>query len=198
MPPVSQAQHPVVGLLLTKQQTVLDNLERRRKDLERYRFLMAAVGTRDVSSCGEFQRVFNGLYMVRRNSVWRASFYGLLEAYKSTPATYDQVLGDIHRATGRVEASFASKLLATLDPAQPIYDSIVRQQLGLPLRRESLGARIVLLCEDFASIQQTYQATMEGAGFAQLRTGFDERFPEYAGFSDTKKLDFMIWQSLAA
>ena len=186
---------PLLERLVAQREFVLDNLEHRRGDLERYRFVMGAIPDRDVSQCSDFQRTFNGLYMVRRNAAWRLAFFNLLEASKTEAVEFPDLLSALYRATGRIEASFASKLLATIDPSQPIYDSIVRQNLRLPVRRGSAAVRMAMLCEDHATIGRAYAAIIDTPEFGQLKQAFDRRFPSYACFTDVKKLDFMIWQA---
>src|SRR5439155_1069029 len=50
---------------------------------------------------------------------------GLLERRKRQPASFGSVLRELHEATGRFEASFASKLVATIRPDTPVIDSVV-------------------------------------------------------------------------
>ena len=45
-----------------------------------------------------------------------------LEKLKTTHPTFRDVLDEIHAATGRYEPSFASKLVATIDPSKPLWD----------------------------------------------------------------------------
>jgi hypothetical protein len=40
---------------------------------------------------------------------------------------------ELHRTTGRCEASFASKLSATIGPTMPVIDSVVLRNLNLRL-----------------------------------------------------------------
>ena len=135
------------------------------------------------------------MYMVRRNAHWRSKFYTMLEAHKTElRPNFRAVLGQLVQDTGRVEASFASKLIATIDPGLPIYDTIVRQNLGLPQRSGCGYDRLELLAADYVFIQEHSSEQTQTGMFKRLRTEFDEQFPEFAGFSDTKVLDLMIWQ----
>jgi len=56
------------------------------------------------------------------------------------------VLEVLRDATGRVEASFASKLVATVDPSQPVIDSVVLKNLGLRLPWAKAPDRTAQVC----------------------------------------------------
>lgn len=61
-----------------------------------------------------------------------------MKAHRKDPAApgnvaFHEALDSLHRDTGRMEASFASMRVATLDPSKPVIDGIVLSQFGLPL-----------------------------------------------------------------
>lgn len=93
--------------------------------LRKYCWLQAALATTDIANDREFQTRFNAFYRVRRSSAWRRVFYALLEQEKSKPRPFAYVLRALHAATGRAEASFASKLVASVDPDMPVIDAFV-------------------------------------------------------------------------
>ena len=184
-----------IAKILKERAGIFDRLERARSDLERYRFLQDNVWLRDVAECPAYQRMFNGLYMVRRNTWWRAQFYAAFEQAKLDAAlSFDRILHELFARTNRVEASFASKLAATLRPSLPVYDSFVRQNLRLPPRKGALDKRLALLSEDYAHIADVYSDIISSASFSQLKHEFDTRLPAYAAFTDVKKLDLLLWQ----
>ena len=43
--------------------------------LDRYKFIMDKVNVVNISTDEDFQRTFNGFYLVRRNSEWRKIYY---------------------------------------------------------------------------------------------------------------------------
>lgn len=109
-------------------------LERLVDGLGRYQWLQARVLKCDVTSDREFQRRFDAFYRVRRNSEWRREFFALMEKSKSGGTNFSETLQGVYRSTGRIEASFASKLVATLDPSKPVIDTFVLRcfELRLP------------------------------------------------------------------
>ncbi len=170
-------------------------LASRLPDLQRYAFTIRSLHSTDVSQDADYQRRFNGLYGVRRNQNWRTIFYDLMERQKSDRnIDFSEVLTAIFEKTGRVEASFSSKLIATINPDRAIYDSIIRRNLALPNRGGAANDRIKSAAIDYAVIQQQLSTMVSARQFQALRKGFDEKFPQFTSFSDMKALDFMIWQ----
>lgn len=181
--------------LADRQSSIFDALKRRHADLDRYAYTIRSLRSLNVAQNQEYQRKFNGLYMVRRNASWRSKFYALLETCKTgSEPKFVMVLDKLFKETGRIEASFASKLIATINPALPVYDSIVRINLGLPQRSSCGSDRIELLSTDYANIQAHSSELTCKPRFRDLRAAFDDKFPEFRDFSDAKILDFMIWQ----
>lgn len=66
---------------------------------------------------------------------------GLMPRPKREALPFHDVLRALHHATGRWEASFASKLVATFDPSKPMIDAVVLTNVGLrlPVGPESTG-----------------------------------------------------------
>jgi len=193
---IKTAAGGLLDLLEMNLLSTLDRLLLRRSDLSRYRYLMNRVGQCDVRTDAAFQRTFNGLYMVRRGAPWRKAFYELFEAEKATGTkSFNHVLIAIHEATGRVEASFASKLLATVHPEMPVYDSWVRANLSLKARTGPASQRISALCDDYAHIAGVYARIIRQLVYAHIRASFDAALPDLSDLGDVKKIDLLLWQS---
>jgi hypothetical protein len=86
------------------------------KGLQQYVWFQAMRDASDLRSDPLFRKQFNYFYRVRRNKEWQDKFYELLEIFKGTTVEFPDVFDALYRATGRYEASFASQLLATLNP----------------------------------------------------------------------------------
>ncbi len=72
--------------------------------------------------------------MQRRSKDWCDYFFALLDAKKKSPmTTFEDILAEVHRTKGRIEACFCSKLLATIRPDKPVYDKHVRENLHLDI-----------------------------------------------------------------
>lgn len=173
------------------------NLERRRKDLENYSFIINTCHCTDVSCDEVFQRKFTYFYRVRRNSTWRQAYFSLFEDNKAAEnVSFESILRAIYEHTGRIEASFASKMLATLKPEMPIWDSIVLSKLGIkPSQgpdKENRLKKTVGIYDSIVAWYKTFNLSPEAQRFVEA---FDHAFPEFNGFSKMKKLDFLIWGS---
>jgi hypothetical protein len=192
----ASATNSLLDHLSANLELILERLASRGADMVRYQFLMGQIWKSDVREDAVFQRTFNGLYMVRRGAAWREAFYELFEANKkSADVSFDRILRDLHLATGRIEASFASKLLATVNAEMPVYDSWVRINMSLKLRTGVAAQRIPELCKDYAGITSIYREMERRPEYAALRHGFDRALPSLQTVSDTKKIDLLLWQS---
>ena len=92
--------------------------------LRQYERLQSRVTAQsDFDQDPRFRRAFNRFYRVRRGREWQDTFYGLMRRAKKEGLEFRAVLLALHSATNRYEASFASKLVATLDPSKPVIDA---------------------------------------------------------------------------
>lgn len=141
----------------------------------------------------DFQRAFNGFYRVRRNEAWRQHYYDLFVKAKAGQFTFEQIISELYGLTGNVEASFSSKMLATIDASKPIWDQYVLQNLGLELTGRTqeeklrnavtLYNRIVTWYSDYLSTDEAKKNIAE----------FDRMLPDYTWINDTKKIDCLLW-----
>ena len=174
----------------------IDRALRRVLDgLEKYMWIQRELPIRNVSRDRDFQTTFNGFYRVRRNVDWQRTFFRLLEQGKTTQPSLEEVLRTLHSETGRVEASFATKLIASLDPSQPVIDSVVLRNLGarLPPTRD-VSARLEGIVQLHGQLAQTFTAYLRTEDGRLLVTRFREVYPA-ARVSKVKMLDLVLWQT---
>ena len=164
--------------------------------LKQYQWLQANRDASDLRRNVLYRRRFNTFYRVRRNQAWQNAFYELLEALKLKGKTvsFAEILDSLFKATGRYEASFASKLLATIKPQMPVIDSVVLRNLRLRLpyagSKERLN-RIQQLHDRLLFCFSTFLETENGRYLVR-------RFRELYGCSDLteiKMLDLVLWQT---
>lgn len=171
----------------------ITKLQVRKKDMATYIDIMKAAGNPERP---EFQKKYDAFYRVRRDEAWRQEYFCLMAAYgKRGNASFGEILLRLHQATGQIEASFASKMLATLDSDMPIWDSKVLAALQLRLVGSNPNIRFsnaVVLYERICKWYQDYLKTEEAVRVIQR---FDEAFPEFRTISQTKKIDFILWAS---
>lgn len=189
--------------------------------LEEYQWLLQAVWAVDVSIDRGFQRRFNYFNRVRRNSDWQACYYKVMErekknlavpvrdhgvslqgadfaatAEKGAVLSFETVLCELYEGTGNLEASFASKLLAIIDPDRPIWDKLVLDRLGLRLTcssSDSPDVRRTEVVEVYSQIEDWYARYMTKDDAKKNLRMFDRLMPDYTWVSPVKKIDYLIW-----
>ncbi len=157
----------------------------------------------DITQCEEYQKNYTSYYRVRRDAQWLQSYYSYMEASKNSGSidfeTILRYLATIPHKTRNgmqtsVEASFASKMLATINPDYPIWDSQVVKAMGIKLApRKSREALIKAYIEAYTQLTaeiKAFLATAEGQECIKI---FDDRFPNYKHVSPMKKMDYYLW-----
>jgi hypothetical protein len=117
-----------------------------------------------------------------------------MDQAKREQLTFDQVIHRLHQATGRYEASFASKLIATLHPSKPIIDSVVLRNLKLRLPlpgSHDRAAKIDALHQQLGNLFVAFSQTKQGQ---YLKAQFNLAYPK-TDITDEKKIDFVLWQT---
>lgn len=161
--------------------------------LEKYRWIQDRARKCDVSTDLVFQRRFKGFYRIRRNDAWCRPYFRLLEDSKRAPIAFADALRILRERTGRLEASFASKLVHTVDPTLPVLDRFVLTNMGLRLPYANAHQRERRLNELYAELRARYRALEASSLGHKIRERFDEAFPD-SGVSDLKKIDLVLWQ----
>ena len=161
--------------------------------LDKYRYIMDNVWNTDVSLNADFQRTFNGFYIVRRNEEWRKVYYGLFEQMKSGAPTFANILTNLFEHTGNIEPSFSSKMLATIYPNQPIWDQYVVQNLNLELVGKTKEERVRNAIALYADIEKWYANFLQTEKAKECVEVFDRLLPDYKNISSIKKIDSILW-----
>ena len=173
----------------------IENLKRRSQDIQHYVNIIDKVNAVDVSSNVEFQKEFNHFYKIRRNSEWRYAYYTLFEEYKKREkVTFDEVINDLFRETGKVEPSFASKMLASINPNMPIWDSKVLARIGIISSKKKGEEKVKETIRLYGDIVSWYENLISNTEEKnRYIENFDLAFPQFRGISDVKKIDFILW-----
>ena len=167
----------------------LDNLEKRAQDIQHYMNIMSKVKTVNVADDQDFQREFDFFYKVRRNAEWRKVFFEIFERKKKKNCSYKEIITELYEGTGQVEASFASKMLASIDENMPIWDSKVLDRIRIKSSNKRGQQKLEETIELYDVIVQWYSDLKANkASYNEYITSFDSRFPDYSSISDTKKI----------
>ena len=171
-------------------------LSKAEKGIRQYADLMDQFASVDVSQDPGFQRKFNAFYRVqRRQQTWYRSYYALLQSLKEAKPVFADVLDQIHSLTGRYEPSFASKLVATIDPSKPVWDVHVLANTGHKAPGYSNANKLELAKLAYVSIECWFSNFLQTSEGKICVREFDRFAPEYSHFTAIKKVDFILWQT---
>ena len=172
--------------------TAMEQLKARKTENVKYMELLDLAENIDNP---EFQRKFTYFYRLRRDEEWRGKYYALMKDFQGqNNIDFGMIQLRLWQATGNIESSFSSKMLATLDPSKPIWDANVLKMLrlkapisGTPEKRMSLAVLI------YDKICRWYEGFMKTGIAAEMITRFDRELPEMKEISAVKKIDFILW-----
>lgn len=179
--------------ILNNQKAIIEKLP--PKMLNTYYWLQDNLYLRNVSSDAEYKRKFSGYYRMRFVSKqYRDRFFSLFEAIKNdTELSFVDVAKQFSQVDGRHEFSFISKMLHTIDPNRPIYDSQVDQALQIHRTYEpNIELKIQQDEEILKQIFFVYQRLEASAEMVKPLAAFDQIIPSRS-MSIAKKLDFLLW-----
>jgi len=149
----------------------------------------------DVSHDRNFQRKYNAFYRVRqRPRGWYELYFSYMESGKANPPSFDSTIDYIFTALGRYEPSFSSKLVATLDPDQPVWDEFVLRhtnQKPLPYGTKNRVERAKVVYRNIQRWYEQYLPTEEARRVIEL---FDREVEDHDKVTNLKKVDFVLWQ----
>lgn len=159
--------------------------------IQQYIDIQNMYGKIDVTKDKDFQRIYKGYYRLRRDDAWCKVYFNVLkESNKSTMLSeilnrlYDENKGD----NKKVELSFATKLMHTINPNLPIYDSHVANMLKLDKITGSGKEKIESAEKVYRQLQDRYK------GLSHLADKFDKVLSN-VNISKTKKIDTVLyWQ----
>lgn len=156
----------------------------------------------DVSSNAAYQDNYRSYYGMNRTTTkdFQKQYFKYLENNKNNKnLTYRQVLADLYTTTGRVDYSFASKLLHTINQGNPILDQHVMRLLGFYLKTtRTVQDRIDYYVNVHETVKGEYakiaNGTYNGRDIYNAIKSFNKQFDQYANINLTKKIDCIIFR----
>jgi hypothetical protein len=161
--------------------------------LDKYLWLQNKVWETDVSKDREFQKKFNGFYRVRRNIDWQKDFFNIFEDSKYKKDDFEKIITKLQNKTNKIEASFTSKLIATLNPKMPVIDKMVFSNLGLKLPSTKVKNRISIISKQYEFLTSELNKILLSDDGKFLTKQFTQKYPK-AKIEKMKMLDFVLWQ----
>lgn len=172
-----------------------DSVKRVKPGLVKYLRIMDTLNNVDVSTNEDFQKAYNGFYRMRqRKSEFYEKYYSFMESNKNNKEiSFEKTLLYFHNELGRVEASFSSKLIATINPSLPIWDSVVLKNLNLKQPYTYSKDRVEKTILLYNKINLWYQDIIESEQGKRIISIFDSNYPN-TPITNVKKIDFVLWQ----
>ena len=143
----------------------------------------------------DFEKVYYNFYLTAErfkysNPVAQKIYFERLLKTKPTDSLLD-IIKDI----GGNDFVVASKLLHTVNPNKPIYDSKVRKYLiafeGVKLYKHPYN--LTTIEKDWKLLKGWYTSFLPSKRAKSWIQWFDKEFPAYSHISDVKKIDFIIY-----
>jgi hypothetical protein len=172
------------------QDIVADSLK-----IDKYCMIMNCYKMVDISKDEKWQKNFNSFYVIRRDKDWQDIYYNFFEKNKfNNDLTFENIITYLYEKTGLIEASYSSKLLATVNSNKPIWDQNVLKNLGMKqegkTKIEQISNSIIL----YEEIVEWYNEFMKTGQAADCINAFNKILPKYREISDVKKIDFLLWK----
>lgn len=178
---------------LTEKQ-VEDAIERARKGIDQYLDIMRRFPCTDVQADRDFWRRYRAFYRVRRGDAWADDYFAFMQRQKDITPSFKDTIEHLFQFQGRAEASFASKLVATIDPHLPVWDQWVLKNQGVKPPAATSKTKVADAVDAYEKIIKWYVwylATEEGRRIVAI---FNRLVPKHQEITDLKKVDFVLWQ----
>ena len=170
-------------------------LQERKSDIAKYCDLLQRSFEINVANDRAFQKAFTAFYRVRRDDEWRQYYFKLFEELKNrkTAPSFGEIQLRLFQHCGQIESSFSSKMLATIDPNMPIWDSYILKNLGFNLKGRTKEERLSCAVVLYESICNWYTDFLKTDEAKEMLDLFNETFPEFNHITPLKKIDFILW-----
>ena len=181
-------------------ETVISDCLKTLLGLETYTEIRDFVGKNNFRATPEFRKKFNGYYRVRQKSAaWYDRYCTLMEEQRRARRSLQEILTELYKVGKKVDVSFASKLIATVDPNEPIWDQYVLRNLGLEPEWEEARSRsaedsIELAGEIYEKIKAWHAAFQRSETGQACLARFDAALrSDQDHLTAVKKTDYILW-----
>lgn len=172
---------------------VYEALLEKKDRINVYFDIMKLVNQVNVKEEHDFQKKFNYFYKImKKKKEFYDSYYYYLEENKEKNIKYEEILEYFYKKFGVIEKSFSSKLLATINPNMPVWDSIVLNRLGMKAPSIYAKNRFENTVKMYYEIVQWYKEYLVTDNAKEVIIIFDKVFPNNRT-TDIKKIDLVLW-----
>jgi len=184
--------------ILLNKEKIFNNFDRR--SLDSYEFIMKRFEEKDgkVKNDEEFRRKFKLFYRLSPAHLgiqFEDKYFELLE---SGEEDLGRILRELYeketlRKAKTVQFSFATKLIHTLNPNRPIFDSKVKERLNIEVRGNNKEEKITSSIKAYQDLQEKITSLLEKSEIKKIISEFRNKFKTKGLTSDVKILDFILW-----
>ena len=175
---------------------IMEAIREARKGISQYLNIMELFPKVNVAEDSEFQLKFNAYYRVRqRPAEWYAEYFSAMQRWKGSKPTFADVLDHLNQSLDKYEPSFASKLVATLDPNQPIWDKHVLKNTSTRQPSYTSIHKVEQAKVAYQDIQSWYRQFLCSDDGKLVVSVFDREVPEHGKITSLKKVDFWLWKT---
>ncbi|MGA2875770.1 MAG: hypothetical protein ABSA33_03655 [Candidatus Micrarchaeaceae archaeon] len=179
-----------------EEKQIAEAITKAHKGISQYLEIMTLFPNVNASDDADFRRKFNAFYRVRqRPPEWYTKYFSYMERHKGSKPSFDDVLDDVYELTGRYEPSFSSKLVATLNPEQPVWDIWVLRNTNTRVPSYASKRKVEQAKVAYRIIQGWYQQFLKSKDGELVISVFDRMVPAHTKFTNLKKVDFVLWQT---
>lgn len=190
---VTEGKTEVRNRLLEKKEAILEGID--NHTLMKYVWLQKNLLQCDVSQNEEYQKNFVSFYRMRfASKAYRKAFFESMEAQKNGGClSFEEISRRLYPIDNKHEFSFISKLIHTLDPTRPIYDSKVDAVLGLKRSyRKDFESCLKRDNALLSEISRQYDFLKNDSEIRPILDCIDEMTRDFI-MTDEKKVDFLLW-----
>jgi len=172
---------------------------------------MIANSSVDVASDKTFQKLYVGYYFPAQvKQGFKDAYFAYMQQCRSACPSYREILTHLFDITGEVHYSFASKLLHTLNPDNPVLDRHVLRLLGFEQKagryimkddpnfkskkNSDAMLRIDYYCSVFDAVSSEYKQYENECFMKEAIKRFDALSQEYSCIPYTKKVDMLLFR----
>lgn len=169
-----------------------------KKGVEIYIYLQKRLYETDVTKDEEFQKIFRNFYQLRRfySDEFARRYFKILENMKDIgeEMTFEMALERVKHIQGTYEMSFSSKMANIINPAKPIWDSVVTTgHFHMRAPAASAKDREKACIRKYDEYEKAFYQYLQSEEGMMILTLFDNAFPD-TDICNVKKIDFVLWQ----
>jgi hypothetical protein len=170
----------------------------RARDVERLLRLNEVRKNPSLADDPAYRQMFNGYYRMRPKRVrFYEQFFSMLQkgASSGTPPTLAVILEELFEAIGERHLSFGSKMRATLTDDAVIFDKNVAAYFDVPSTLLPERDWLAEALRRYEQIRQGIHAFTQRRDWKEIRSLFEQAFPNATHLPDIRIADLIIWSA---